>query len=211
LKTQTLEDNIVSLEAQLAQCFGAPNAYPATSGSYGAPSTGGPAYGPPATGGPVFGPPPTGGPVFGPPPTGGPVFGPPPTGGPVFGPPATGGPVFGPPVLVDGASVDGDMIHSAGGYDNNYNNGGNRQYGFVPTYNTLPATYSPVCSAILAQIGNAQNELCYLESYIISLTEKSAALTGVRQALAYQCVGGNGREDYFNDYKKYGKKTQRRL
>ena len=192
MKTQTLEDNIVSLEAQLAQCFGAPNAYPATSGSYGAPSTGGPVYGPPATSG-----------SYGAPSTGGPVNGPPATSG-SYGAPSTGGPVY-------GASVDGDMVGSAGGYDNNFNNGDNRQYGFVPTYNTLPATYSPACSAILAQIGNAQNELCYLESYIISLTEKSAALTGVRQALAYQCVGGNGRDDYFNDYKKYGKKTQRRL
>jgi len=204
LKTQTLEDNIVSLEAQLAQCFGAPNAYPATSGSYGAPSTGGPVYGPPATGGPVYGSPVTGGPSTGAPVYGSPVTGGPSIGSPVYGSPATGGGVY-------GASVDGDMVDSAGSYDNYYNNGGNRQYGFVPTYNTLPATYSPACSAILAQIGNAQNELCYLESYIISLTEKSAALTGVRQALAYQCVGGNGRDDYFNDYKKYGKKTQRRL
>jgi len=158
------------LEAQLAQCFGAPNAYPATSGSYGAPSTGVPNYAQ-ANGG---------------------------------GAPLAGGGVY-------GASVDGASVDSAGGYDNSYNNGGNRQYGFVPTYNTLPATYSPACSAILAQIGNAQNELCYAESYIISLTEKSAALTGVRQALAYQCVGGNGKEDYFNDYKKYGNKSQRRL
>ena len=156
LKTQTLEDNIVSLEAQLAQCFGAPS-YAPEPGTYGIPTTGN-TYGGPNTG-----------------------------GGSVYG-----------------ANVEG------AGYSGGNNNGDDRQYGFVPTYNTLPATYNPACSAILAQIGIAQNELCLAMSYIISLTVKSAALTGVRQALAYQCVGGGG-NDYFSDYKRYGNKSSRRL